>query len=52
MELLTNDLIIRPVTEKDINEIARMWMYPKETTLENAYLALEKMQENHLRNLP
>ena len=52
MELLTNDLILRTVTEKDIKEIARMWMYPEATTLENAYLALDKMQENHLRNLP
>jgi hypothetical protein len=39
MELLTNDLILRTVIISDIEEIVRMWEYPKETTIENAYKA-------------
>ena len=47
MELLTNDLILRTVTENDIKEIARMWEYPKETTIEKAYEALKYMEVTH-----
>ena len=43
MRLMTNDLILRTVTESDLEEIARMWEYPHETTLENARRALEHM---------
>lgn len=52
MELLTNDLILRTVISSDIEEIARMWEYPKETTIENAYKALEYMEDTHKKNLP
>ena len=33
MEIKTNDLILRTMTENDIEEIARMWEYPHETTI-------------------
>lgn len=52
MELLTHDLILRTVTESDIEEVARMWEYPKETTIENAYSALEYMNNTHSKNRP
>ena len=44
MELNTKDLILRTVTADDIEEIARMWRYPQEITLEDAQKALEKME--------
>lgn len=50
MELLTNDLILRTVTENDIKEIARMWEYPQETTIEKAYEALKYMEVTHSKN--
>ena len=50
MELLTNDLILRTVTEDDIEEIARMWKYPEEISLEDAHRALEKMERRHRKN--
>ena len=34
MEIKTNDLILRTMTENDIEEIARMWEYPHETTVD------------------
>ena len=37
--VLTNDLILRTVTENNIKEIARMWEYPKEITLDKVYEA-------------
>ena len=40
IELLTNDLILRTVTVADIEEVARMWMYPHATTIEEAYYRL------------
>ncbi len=50
MEFLTNDLILRTVTENDIKEIARMWEYPHETTVEKAYEALKYMEDTHSKN--
>lgn len=52
MELHTEDLILRTLTEGDILEIARMWEYPKEITVEKARHVLENMEVNHLKNKP
>ena len=52
IELLTNDLILRTVTVADIEEVARMWMYPHATTIEEAYKALENMENNSKNNQP
>ena len=52
IELLTNELILRTVTEKDIEEVVRMWMYPNVTTREKAYQALEYMENNRNSNRP
>ncbi len=52
MELSTKDLILRTVTENDIDEIARMWEYPHETTVEKAYEALKYMENTHSKNRP
>ena len=37
MELLTNDLILRPVSESDIEEIARKGNVPKREVLQIQY---------------
>ena len=50
MELLTNNLILRPVTESDMEEIARMWKHPEKITLENARKVLETMEQRHRKN--
>ena len=50
MELLTEHLILRTVTEADIEEIAGMWKYPETVSVEDAYKALEKMEKRHARN--
>ncbi len=50
MEFKTNDLILRTVTENDIKEIARMWEYPHETTIDKAYEALKYMADTHSKN--
>lgn len=52
MEFLTNDLILRTVTENDIEEIARMWEYPNTTTVDRAYEALKYMEDTHRKNRP
>ena len=52
IELLTNDLILRTVTVADIEEVARMWMYPHATTIEEAYKALENMENSSKNNQP
>ena len=49
MEIRTNDLILRTVTENDIEEIARMWEYPHETMIDKAYEALKYMKDTHSR---
>ena len=50
MEIRTNDLILRTVTVKDIEEIARMWEYPHETTIDKAHEALKYMEDTHSKN--
>ncbi|MDO4739277.1 MAG: GNAT family N-acetyltransferase [Eubacteriales bacterium] len=50
MELSTNDLILRPVTENDIEEIARMWKHPEKISLEDASEVLKKMEQRHSKN--
>lgn len=50
MELQTKELILRPVTENDLPEIARMWRYPETVTLEDARKVLEKMEQRHSKN--
>ena len=50
MEFLTDDLILRTVTENDMEEIARMWEYPCETTMDKAYEALRYMEDTHRKN--
>lgn len=50
MELLTRNLILRTVNENDICEIARMWEYPYQTTIEKAHEALKYMEDTHKRN--
>ena len=52
IELLTNDLILRTVTVADIEEVERMWMYPHATTIEEAYKALENMENNSKNKQP
>ena len=50
MQFLTKDLILRTVTDEDIAEIARMWEYPRQTTIDKAYEALEYMKTTHSKN--
>ena len=50
MELLTKDLILRPVTENDIEEIARMWKHPEKISVEDACKVLKKMEQRHSKN--
>ncbi len=50
MEFLTNDLILRTVTDGDMEEIARMWEYPHETTADKAREALQSMEAVHKKN--
>lgn len=50
MEIKTNDLILRTVTENDIKEIARMREQPYETTMDKPYEALKYMEDNHSKN--
>ncbi|MDE7219831.1 MAG: GNAT family N-acetyltransferase [Oscillospiraceae bacterium] len=38
------------MTEGDIQEIARMWEYPQETTIDKAYEALNYMEATHSKN--
>ena len=51
MEFKTNDLLLRTVTENDIQEIARMWEYPQETTIEKAYEALKYMEDTPIAGI-
>ena len=50
MELLTNHLILRPVTENDMEEIARMWKHPEKISLADARKVLETMEHRHSKN--
>lgn len=42
--------MLRTVTDEDIEEIARMWEYPQETTIDKAYEALKYMETTHSKN--
>ena len=50
MKLVTKDLILRAVTEADLEEIARMWKYPEIISLDDARKALAKMELRHSKN--
>ena len=51
MELYTNDLLLKTVTDEDINEAARMWEFEKGSiSLPEAQKAIEYMQNNHKQN--
>ena len=51
MQLLTDNLVLRTVTEADVDEIARMWnFFDGGVTVEQAYGALTYMNANHARN--
>lgn len=50
MEILTNDLILRTVTEDDIQEVARMWKYPQKIPTDEAYEALRYMEAARSKN--
>ena len=51
MDILTDDLILRTVTDNDIDEIVRMWdFFRGGVSLEEAHGALAYMTENHARN--
>ena len=51
MELITNDLILRPVNANDVDEVARMWEWHKGTISTNeASEAIRYMQDNHKKN--
>lgn len=51
MKLLTDDLLLRTVSETDIEEIARMWnFFSGGVSVEEAYGALDYMTKNHVRN--
>ena len=51
MELHTNDLLLRTVTDDDINEVARMWKFEQGSiSLSEAKEAIEYMHNNHRQN--
>lgn len=50
MKLLTDDLILRPVTESDMDEIARMWKHPEKIARKDARKVLETMEQRHSKN--
>ena len=51
MELQTEDLVLRTVTETDVSEVARMWDFEHgEIALDAAFDAIKYMSENHARN--
>ena len=52
MKLITDDLILRTMTESDIGEIARMWRHPEKISPADAQKVLEKMQQRHANNRP
>lgn len=53
MELFTDDLQLKTVTNEDINEVARMWEFEKGSiTMAEAQEAIKYMQNNHQQNCP
>ena len=50
MKFFANDLILRTVTESDIDEIVKMWAYPEVTTVDDAFLRGEdRLRDNELK---
>ena len=53
MELYTDALLLKTVTDDDINEVARMWKFEQGSiSLTEAREAIEYMQNNHRQNRP
>jgi len=53
MKLYTDDLALRTVTDKDLDEVARMWNVEQGSiSLPEAKKAIRSMQKNHRRNRP
>ncbi|ANU54950.1 GNAT family N-acetyltransferase [Acutalibacter muris] len=53
MEIRTRDLILRTVGPGDIDETARMWDFEHgDIPRDEALRVLERMEENHSRNVP
>jgi len=51
MTLYTNDLVLRTVEVRDIEEVTRMWAFEKGSiSTEEAIKAIEYMQDNHKKN--
>jgi len=51
LELHTNDLTLKTVTDDDINEVARMWNFENDSIpLIEAKEAIDYMQNNHKQN--
>ena len=51
LELHTDDLLLKTVTDDDINEVARMWKFEQGSiSLTEAKEAIEYMQNNHKQN--
>jgi len=51
VELYTDDLLLKTVTDADINEVARMWKFEQgNIPLSEAKDAIEYMQNNHKQN--
>lgn len=51
MELYTNDLVLRTVTNNDISEVARMWDFENGSIpVDEAQEAIDYMTDNHKKN--
>lgn len=51
MQFKTQNLVIRPVTREDVQEVARMWNFEKgEIAQEEAIKAIKWMEQNHRAN--
>lgn len=51
LELYTNDLLLKTVTDDDTDEVARMWKFEQGSiSLDEAKKAIEYMQSNHKQN--
>ena len=51
MELYTNDLLLKTVSDEDLNEVARMWEFEKgPISFNQAQEAIDYMQNNHKQN--
>lgn len=48
--LSTKDLVLRTVSEVDIDEIARMWKHPEKISLDEAHKVLATMEQRHSKN--